>query len=95
MDYRATTLDFGVVFSTIIVTALSFGLPASSLMGFGGIGGFTLGLAAKDLIANFIGGIMIAVMRPFSPGEKVFILANQGKFRSTREAGGPSKTLKP
>jgi len=47
--------------------AVLFGLPAASLLGFGGIGGLTFGLAAKDLISNFIGGSMLAVMRPFSP----------------------------
>ena len=45
----------------------------------------TFGLAAKDLISNFIGGAMLAVLRPFSPGEKIFILSNQGKLRSTTE----------
>jgi len=59
--------------------------PTSSLMGFGGIGGLTFGLAAKDLISNFIGGAMLAVVRPFSPGEKVFLLSNNGRFRSTKE----------
>lgn len=63
-------------------------------MGFGGIGGFTLGLAAKDLISNFIGGVMLAVVRPFSPGEKVYILSNQGRFRSTKEACVGAYTVK-
>jgi hypothetical protein len=52
---------------TAISSALVFGLPPKSLLGFGGIGGLTFGLAAKDLVSNFIGGSMLAIMRPFSP----------------------------
>jgi small-conductance mechanosensitive channel len=60
------------------MTTLLCGVPASSLLGFGGIGGLTFGLAAKDLISNFIGGSMLAVMRPFSPGEKIYLMSVNG-----------------
>lgn len=67
-----------IAFSTVGATALIFGVPAANLLGFGGIGGLTFGLAAKDLISNFIGGSMLAVMRPFSPGEKVYLMSVNG-----------------
>ena len=70
---------------TAISSALVFGLPPKSLLGFGGIGGLTFGLAAKDLVSNFIGGSMLAIMRPFSPGEKIYLMAVGGRFRGTNE----------
>jgi small-conductance mechanosensitive channel len=72
-------------FTTIFAAALIFGVPAKNLLGFGGIGGLTFGLAAKDLISNFIGGSMLAIMRPFSPGEKIYLMSVNGRFRGTNE----------
>ncbi|WP_273009454.1 mechanosensitive ion channel family protein, partial [Spongiibacter tropicus] len=36
---------------------------------FGGIGGIAVGFAAKDLLANFFGGLMVYLDRPFSVGD--------------------------
>jgi len=46
-----------------------FGYSISGLLAFGGIGGIAMGFAAKDLLANFFGGLMIYLDRPFSVGE--------------------------
>ena len=81
-----TRFAIGVItFTTVLVAALLFGLPPKSLLGFGGIGGLTFGLAAKDLISNYLGGVMLAVMKPFSPGEKVYLMPVNGRFRGTNE----------
>tara|TARA_B100001564_G_scaffold355463_1_gene367819 strand:+ start:830 stop:1900 length:1071 start_codon:yes stop_codon:yes gene_type:complete len=59
---------------TIIVIALltlmqQFGISISGLLAFGGVGGLVVGLAAKDLLSNFFGGLMIYFDRPFKIGE--------------------------
>lgn len=41
----------------------------SAVLAFGGAGGLVVGLAAKDLLANFFGGLMIYLDRPFSVGD--------------------------
>ncbi|MCB1084831.1 MAG: mechanosensitive ion channel family protein [Chlamydiia bacterium] len=41
----------------------------SAILAFGGAGGLIVGLAAKDLLANFFGGLMIYLDRPFSVGD--------------------------
>ena len=74
-----------LVLGTVNLTALVFGVPGENLLGFGGIQGLAFGLAAKDLISNFIGGSMLAVMRPFSPGEKIFLMSVNGRFRGTND----------
>lgn len=48
-----------------------FGIPLSGVIAFGGIGGIAVGFAAKDLLANYFGGLMIFVDRPFKIGDWV------------------------
>ncbi|WP_114766865.1 mechanosensitive ion channel family protein [Vibrio rhodolitus] len=49
----------------------AFGLSLSGLLTFGGVGGLIVGLAAKDLLSNFFGGMMIYFDRPFKVGDWV------------------------
>ena len=39
------------------------------MLAFGGIGGVAVGFAAKDMLANFFGGLMIYLDRPFRKGD--------------------------
>jgi MscS family membrane protein len=39
------------------------------VLAFGGVGGIAVGFAARDLLANFFGGLMIYMDRPFNVGE--------------------------
>lgn len=59
----------------IIAVALtllsSIGIPISTLLAFGGIGGLAISFAARDTLANLIGGLMIYWDRPFSVGDWV------------------------
>lgn len=41
----------------------------TALLAFGGLGGLAISWAAKDVIANFFGGLMIHINRPFSIGD--------------------------
>merc|ERR1711903_180002 len=59
------------LFATFAATLVTFGLTASFLFSFGGLGGLAFGLAAKDFIANLIGGVIIAITSPFSEGDKI------------------------
>lgn len=47
----------------------SIGISISGLLAFGGIGGIAVGFAAKDLLANFFGGLSIYLDRPFTAGD--------------------------
>jgi MscS family membrane protein len=59
----------------IVVAALTamqtLGFSISGVLAFGGMGGIALGFAAKDLLANFFGGLMIHLDRPFNVGEVI------------------------
>ena len=41
------------------------------VLAFGGMGGIAVGFAAKDLLANLFGGLMIHLDRPFNVGEMI------------------------
>jgi len=46
-----------------------FGVSLSALVAFSGVAGIALGFAAKDVLANFFGGLTIYLNRPFSVGD--------------------------
>ena len=54
---------------TVLIIMQELGLSISGLLVFGGVGGLIVGLAAKDLLSNFFGGMMIFFDRPFRVGE--------------------------
>jgi len=54
-----------------LVIFQSMGYSISGVLAFGGIGGLAIGFAAKDLLANFFGGLMIYLDRPFKVGDWV------------------------
>ena len=64
-------LRAAVIITALLVAMQLFGYSISGLLAFGGIGGIAVGFAAKDLLANFFGGLMIYLDRPFSVGDWV------------------------
>lgn len=79
---RTTVKALGRVLQvTVIVTAVLVGLDAlgfnvAGLMAAGGIGGLAVGFAAKDILANFFGGVTVFVDRPFGLGDWIVIKDN-------------------
>jgi MscS family membrane protein len=53
----------------IIMTLQTFGVRISGVLAFGGAGAIVVGLAGKDILANFFGGMMIYLDRPFLIGD--------------------------
>jgi MscS family membrane protein len=58
-----------IIISSSLVVLETLGFSISGLLAFGGVGGIAIGFAAKDLLANFFGGLMIHLDRPFSVGD--------------------------
>lgn len=61
---------------TVVVVAglaimQTLGFSISGILAFGGMGGIAVGFAAKDLLANFFGALMIHLDRPFNVGDAV------------------------
>lgn len=77
-DYSFDEAGFRTVFKISRVVAIfaaglfvfsNLGFSISGVLAFGGIGGIAVGFAAKDLLANFFGGLMIFLDRPFTEGD--------------------------
>ncbi len=47
----------------------ALGFTISGVLAFGGIGGVAVGFAARDMLANFFGALMIFMDRPFKVGD--------------------------
>lgn len=70
-DAIAKLLRISVVITAFLVVLQSLGYSISGVLAFGGVGGIAVGFAARDLLANFFGGLMIYLDRPFSVGDWV------------------------
>lgn len=62
-------LRLSVIITGALVLLSAFGVPLSGVAAFAGAGGLSVGFAAKDVIANFFGGLMIFLDRPFKLGD--------------------------
>ena len=64
-------LRASVIITSMLVILQTLGYSISGILAFGGVGGIAVGFAAKDLLANFFGGLMVYLDRPFSVGDWV------------------------
>jgi MscS family membrane protein len=62
-------LRLSVIITASLVVLQTLGFSVSGILAFGGIGGIAVGFAAKDLLANFFGGLMIYLDQPFKVGD--------------------------
>jgi len=65
------TMSFVFVVGLVILSIL--GIDIMPLVAFGGIGAAAIGFAAKDMIANFFGGMMLHITRPAIKGDLIDI----------------------
>ena len=74
MDATTAAVSAKLVRAAVIITALlialqTMGVSVAGVLAFGGIGGIAVGFAARDLLANFFGALMIYLDRPFAVGD--------------------------
>ena len=81
---------FARLIKILIVTAILLGVAQflgfsiSSLLTFGGVGGIVMGFAAKDMLSNIFGGLMLQMDKPFSTGDWI----RSSEFEGTVEKIG-------
>jgi MscS family membrane protein len=64
-------LRAAVIITSALTVLQTLGFSIAGVLAFGGIGGIAIGFAARDLLANFFGGLMVFLDRPFSVGDWV------------------------
>ncbi len=62
-------LRVSILITSSLIVLQTLGYSVSGVLAFGGIGGLAVGFAAKDLLANFFGGLMVYLDRPFKVGD--------------------------
>ncbi|MDI1243318.1 MAG: mechanosensitive ion channel family protein [bacterium] len=60
---------------SVVVESFNFGQVIAGL----GFTSFVVGFATKDILSNFLSGILILWQRPFHIGDYLFVGSNQGK----------------
>ena len=71
LDALAKLVRISIMITAALVALQTLGFSIAGVLAFGGIGGIAIGFAAKDLLANFFGGMMIYLDRPFAVGESI------------------------
>ncbi len=64
-------LRASVIITGALMVLQGLGFSISGVLAFGGIGGIAVGFAARDMLANFFGALLIFLDRPFSVGDWV------------------------
>jgi MscS family membrane protein len=64
-------LRAAAIITGVLMAMQEFGFSIAGVLAFGGVGGIAVGFAARDLLANFFGALMIFLDRPFSVGDWV------------------------
>ncbi len=89
IPFLSKGLRFIIIAITFSIIAQEFNYDVNGFVAGLGLGGLAFALAAKDAIANFFGGIVIIMERPFSIGDWIQTTDVEGTveditFRSTR-----------
>ena len=71
VDAIGKLVSASILITAALVVLQTLGFSISGVLAFGGIGGIAIGFAAKDLLSNFFGGLMIYLDRPFAVGDWV------------------------
>lgn len=89
----AKKLTAYLIYPLTFVAAIGvLGFPLTSLGAAVGLVGLGLSFALKDMIANFISGLMIMINRPFKIGDQVEVQGEAGTVRDIRIRATDIKT---
>jgi len=86
IDALSKLVSIAIIAVAGLMTLEVLGVPLQALAAFGGVSGIAVGWAAKDIIANFFGGLMIYINRPFIIGD--WIRSDNKNFEGVVEAIG-------
>lgn len=90
VDAIGKLLRITTIITTALVTLQTLGISVSGVLAFGGISGVAVGFAAKDLLSNFFGALMIYFDKPFKIGD--WIRSPDRSIEGTVEAIGWRQT---
>eukprot|EP00241_Pyramimonas_parkeae_P006793 CAMPEP_0114247094 /NCGR_PEP_ID=MMETSP0058-20121206/12836_1 /TAXON_ID=36894 /ORGANISM="Pyramimonas parkeae, CCMP726" /LENGTH=332 /DNA_ID=CAMNT_0001360371 /DNA_START=277 /DNA_END=1275 /DNA_ORIENTATION=- len=72
-DLAHRTLEVGIIAATVVCAVQSIGASDAIFSGIYSLLGIGFGFAGQEVLKNFFGGLMLAIMRPFQIGDRVGI----------------------
>jgi MscS family membrane protein len=84
-------LRVSITITAVLMILQTLGVSISGVLAFGGIGGIAIGFAAQDLLANFFGGMIIYLDKPFKVGD--WIRSPDRQIEGTVESIGWRQTV--
>ncbi len=75
---------YGVLAFGLLTALDSAGLNVGALIAGLGLTGFALGFALKDVLSNFLSGIMLLIYRPFGLGDEIRMGEYEGRIETIR-----------
>lgn len=82
VEFLTSILKFALYFVLLLVICQFLGLATSSIIAVLGSAGLTVGLAMQGSLANFAGGVLILVSKPFVVGDYIIVGDKEGKVIS-------------
>lgn len=90
----ARLAGWGMIFAGLVVSlaVISPGMGASDLVQLLGIGGVAIGFAFKDILQNFLAGILILLNEPFRIGDQILVGDHEGTVEEVETRATTIKT---
>ncbi|MGL4210768.1 MAG: mechanosensitive ion channel family protein, partial [Cetobacterium somerae] len=80
--FLSSIIDTGSIVILLIISLLIMGFQHTSLIAFLGSIGIGVGLALKDNLSNFVGGLIILIFKTYSVDDEVEVIGNYGLISS-------------
>ena len=71
MSMMGKLIRAAILITGFLLVMQAFGISVTGVLAMGGVGGLAIGFAARDLLANIFGTIMIFIDKPFRVGDWV------------------------
>lgn len=81
-EFLTSILKFALYFVLVLVICQFLGLATSSIIALLGSAGLAVGLALQGSLANFAGGVLILLSKPFVVGDYIIVGDKEGKVIS-------------
>jgi small conductance mechanosensitive channel len=75
---QAMRLVAGVVGLLVVLEMLDATALATALLGSAGVAGIAIGFAFRDLLENYIAGVLLSIRQPFAPDDHIVIEGREG-----------------
>jgi len=77
--FLESLIKFTLYTLLIVSIGTTIGIKTSSFVAIIGAAGIAIGLALQGSLANFAGGVLILIFKPFKVGDLIFVNGNMGK----------------